>query len=226
MNDKIDNISDQYKQIYNKVITEYKDININNFSSNKEFIKRFKFSALNSDSIIPIDLINYALEVINKKENIERIDSYIKCYPISESIEMSIFEFAINYIIINDHPYEHYYSIYFDKFYEICDNLDVNNKQINNKTLLKNIINGDLPYHIIAFLKMYQIHPERWNYIINKNNLRDTTLQNVSTTSEFRCARCGERKHKYYIMQTRSADEPATIFYTCIICKKTFTKSM
>jgi transcription elongation factor S-II len=111
-------------------------------------------------------------------------------------------------------------------FNDIYDNLDVNNKQINNKTLLPNILDGNIPYHILAFMKMYQIHPDRWNYIINKNNLRDTTLQNVSTTDEFRCARCGERKHKYYIMQTRSADEPATIFYTCIICKKTFTKSM
>ena len=64
-------------------------------------------------------------------------------------------------------------------FNDIYDNLDVNNKQINNKTLLPNILDGNIPYHILAFMKMYQIHPDRWNYIINKNNLRDTTLQNV-----------------------------------------------
>jgi DNA-directed RNA polymerase subunit M/transcription elongation factor TFIIS len=221
-------LTDKYQETYERVNNEYKSVNINNFSYDKEFIKKFKFVTLSNSDFknIPIDLIKYAIKNINRQDIIDKFEKLINCLPISESIEMSIFEFSLNYIITNNYPSDDYEQIYMHTFNDIYDNLDVNNKQINNKTLLPNILDGNIPYHILAFMKMYQIHPDRWNYIINKNNLRDTTLQNVSTTDEFRCARCGERKHKYYIMQTRSADEPATIFYTCIICKKTFTKSM
>uniref|UniRef100_A0A7N0THK4 Transcription elongation factor n=1 Tax=Kalanchoe fedtschenkoi TaxID=63787 RepID=A0A7N0THK4_KALFE len=39
-----------------------------------------------------------------------------------------------------------------------------------------------------------------------------------STTDQFKCGRCGQRKTTYYQMQTRSADEPMTTFVTCVNC--------
>ena len=38
-------------------------------------------------------------------------------------------------------------------------------------------------------------------------------------TDQFKCRKCNQRKCTYYMLQTRSADEPMTAFITCINCK-------
>ena len=38
----------------------------------------------------------------------------------------------------------------------------------------------------------------------------------------FKCEKCREYKTTYYQMQTRSADEPMTVFVTCHVCKLTW----
>ena len=181
---------------------------------------------MDNSLLLPISLVKYADESVNRLENVKKIDKVIDCYSVAEDIEKGIFEFALNYVVANGFP-QHFFSMtYNDKLDNILINLDKNNKQIENKTLINDILSSKLSGQIIAFLHMYQIHPARWKSIIDKNNLRDDTLSTVNTTDEFKCARCGERKHIYYITQTRCIDEPATVFYTCTVCRKTFTKSM
>jgi DNA-directed RNA polymerase subunit M/transcription elongation factor TFIIS len=204
---------------------KYKELNINNFSYEREYLKGFDFIMDNS-LLLPINFVKYAQENINRTEIIKKIDEIINCYSISEEIERGIFEFALNYVNANGHPYHFFQLTYNDKLQNILLNLDKNNKQIENKTLVNDILSSKISGQIVAFLNMYQLHPDRWKSIIDKNNLRDDTLSKVNTTDEFKCARCGERKHIYYITQTRCIDEPATVFYTCTVCKKTFTKSM
>jgi DNA-directed RNA polymerase subunit M/transcription elongation factor TFIIS len=204
---------------------KYKELNINNFSYDKEYLKGFDFIMENS-LLLPINFVKYAQQYINRTEVIKKIDEIINCYSISEEIERGIFEFALNYVNANGYPYNFFELTYNDKLQNILLNLDKNNKQIENKTLINDILSSKISGQIVAFLNMYQLHPDRWKSIIDKNNLRDDTLSKVNTTDEFKCARCGERKHIYYITQTRCIDEPATVFYTCVVCKKTFTKSL
>jgi transcription elongation factor S-II len=47
--------------------------------------------------------------------------------------------------------------------------------------------------------------------------------QNMATTDMYQCRKCKERKCKVSSFQTRSADEPATVFICCVICKNTWT---
>ena len=201
------------------------ELEFRNFSYDREFIKRQKFIMTNS-CYLPISLIKFAETQIDRQKIINDIDRLIICLPISIQIEKGLFEFTLNYIKTSLLEQTEFNSVYMDKLNEICDNLDMKNNKINNKTLLPALLDGSISPQTLPFLKMYQLHPQRWKYIIDKNNLRDLTLYTVNTTDEFKCGRCYERKHTYYITQTRSADEPATIFYTCINCKKTFTKSM
>ena len=216
-------MTDKYKELI--MTDKYKELNINNFSYDKEYLKGFDFIMENS-LLLPINFVKYAQEYINRTEVIKKIDEIINCYSISEEIERGIFEFALNYVNVNGYPHNYFELTYNDKLQNILLNLDKNNKQIENKTLINDILSSKISGQIVAFLNMYQLHPDRWKSITDKNNLRDDTLSKVNTTDEFKCARCGERKHIYYITQTRCIDEPATVFYTCTVCKKTFTKSM
>ncbi|GMN18786.1 hypothetical protein TIFTF001_046844 [Ficus carica] len=47
---------------------------------------------------------------------------------------------------------------------------------------------------------------------------RGTAEEEIATTDQFRCGRCGQRKTTYHQMQTRSADEPMTTYVTCVNC--------
>jgi DNA-directed RNA polymerase subunit M/transcription elongation factor TFIIS len=190
-----------------------------NVNSEQNFI-------MGNTKYLPENFIKISSNSIDRHSYVNKLDSLIKSVNLAKDIENGIFEFALNYVKTQDLSDEDFSSIYTDKFNELYDNLDQNNTCINNQTLLPSLNNGALSGQIIAFLKMYQLHPAKWKNIIDKNDLRDHTLYTVNTTDEYRCGRCGERKHTYYITQTRCADEPATVFYTCIVCKKTFTKSI
>ena len=39
-----------------------------------------------------------------------------------------------------------------------------------------------------------------------------------AVTDSFTCRKCRSKKCTYYELQTRSADEPMTLFITCIDC--------
>ena len=61
----------------------------------------------------------------------------------------------------------------------------------------------------------------------NNNFIRDTfncdsadgREQNIeASTDTFTCRKCRSKKCTYYQMQTRSADEPMTVFVTCLDC--------
>jgi len=195
------------------------------FSYDKEYIKQCDFIMENSFHL-SVDFIKYADKQIDRKEVVEIIDKIVKCLSISEDIERGIFEFALNYVKTHGYPNHFYELTYNDKLNDLLLNLDMDNKHICNKTLLPTLLGGQISGQIVAFLNMYQLHPMRWKSIIDKNNLRDDTMAAVNTTDEYQCSRCKERKFVYYITQTRCIDEPATIFYTCTVCRKTFTKSM
>lgn len=55
---------------------------------------------------------------------------------------------------------------------------------------------------------------------VNKDNLAKAivAVNNEAETDMFKCGKCGQRKTRYYQMQTRSADEPMTTFVTCLNC--------
>lgn len=202
-----------------------KELLIENFSYEKEYLKNCDFIMENS-LYLDVQFIKECEKQINRKQTIETIDKIINCITISDDIEKGIFEFSLNYVKAHNYPCHFFQLTYNDKLNDLSTNLDVNNKRIDNKTLLPDLLSGKFSGKIIAFLNMYQLHPMRWKSIIDKNNLKDDTMANVNTTDEYKCGRCGERKHIYYITQTRCIDEPATIFYTCTVCRKTFTKSM
>jgi transcription elongation factor S-II len=111
-----------------------------------------------------------------------------------------------------DNPF--FVQIYLDHLRSIYINL-------KNEKLVQMVNNGEIKSHEIAFMTHQEIKPEKWEELIKSKSIRDKNKfeQNIeAATDTFTCRKCRSKKCTYYQMQTRSADEPMTIFVTCIDC--------
>jgi transcription elongation factor S-II len=136
------------------------------------------------------------------------------------NLEKGIFNYAIkeanNKKIVKKWENKAFAQIYVDKLRTIYMNL-------KNPELLQNIRNGEIAPQSIAFMTHQELNPQRWKILIEQKIKRDAskfTTNIQASTDMFTCKKCKSKKCTYYELQTRSADEPATIFVTCLDCGK------
>ena len=70
-------------------------------------------------------------------------------------------------------------------------------------------------------MTVQETFPEHWKHLIDEKYRKNKVLYETkkeAMTDQFKCRKCGSRETCYYEMQTRSADEPMTIFITCLNC--------
>lgn len=108
--------------------------------------------------------------------------------------------------------------VYNTKLSEICFNLE----QENSPYLLLNILQNELLLSKIPYATADVLNPLLWDPIIKRREYCEYKRNNMATTDAYKCRKCGERKSSTYQLQTRSADEPMTIFITCENCKHSF----
>ena len=215
---------------------KYIDDNIikNNLESNKKIKLNHDtqiinpFSNSNYDFIIPnsIDIkdkyIQYAETCLDRIKTQTILSDLLLNIDIALKIELSIFEYALNYCINNKFEINYIQPIYNDKFNEILVNLDENKKGIENKTFKRDILSGKINPSNVAFLSPAQIHPLKWSHIIRKKEYVEQRENNIVYSDAYKCFKCGESKCKITQVQTRSADEAMTTFVVCVVCHNTF----
>lgn len=94
---------------------------------------------------------------------------------------------------------------------------------VQNSELWAMFKDGNVSYDDIAKMNAYEMAPTRWKDSFDKQQIREKSQlegNRAMATDQFLCTRCWKRECTYYEMQTRSADEPMTIFITCINCGK------
>jgi DNA-directed RNA polymerase subunit M/transcription elongation factor TFIIS len=147
---------------------------------------------------------------------------YVNNKYVAFEIEKGIFEFALIHLVLDKLPNSFVKMIYDDKLTDICANLDPNNNELDNQTLLPIVMSGKFKPFFVSFLSPEQMHPKRWSDIINKERLKRETLANMSTTDLYKCSKCHEKKFRITELQLRCADEPSSKFLTCLVCFHTF----
>lgn len=112
-------------------------------------------------------------------------------------------------------------DVYAHKIWSMIFNL----KNPANPGLLRRVQSGEMPIKTLVDAHPAVLFPEKWDElyeIVAKKQLRKQLTTDIDKVPEgaFTCSRCKSRKTVFYEMQTRSADEPSTIFIQCIACSK------
>jgi transcription elongation factor S-II len=136
---------------------------------------------------------------------------------IALNLEKGIFNYALkeadNRKIVKKWDNKFFVQIYLNHLKSILDNL--------NDKWIEEIKNGSIQSHKLAFMTHQELNHEKWSGLIEAKSKRDknkfeTNL--AASTDTYTCRKCKNNQCTYYQMQTRSADEPMTVYITCICC--------
>jgi transcription elongation factor S-II len=136
------------------------------------------------------------------------------------NLEKGVFNYAIkeanSHKIVKKWENPPFVQLYTDRMRSVYINL-------KNSDLLKQIHDGEIAPQTVAFMTHQEFNPSHWKVLIDQKIKRDAskfTTNIEASTDMFTCKRCKSKRCTYYELQTRSADEPATIFVTCLDCGK------
>jgi DNA-directed RNA polymerase subunit M/transcription elongation factor TFIIS len=211
---------------------DFPNVNLDNFGEHiaKYEIKRYasvydNIPLLNTfPKAYPAQLFDLLNDHVDRVDSLDKLNRYTKDMDTSNMIEAGIYEFALLYSYKNNLNKDFISSVYNDKLAEILENLN-RKSSVNNRTLLSHLLNGEIDPQEIAFLSPRQMHPDNWKTEIQKKEKIEYTRANRASTNMYKCNDCGERKGIIYQIQLRSADEPMSSLYTCLVCYKTFKVS-
>ena len=94
---------------------------------------------------------------------------------------------------------------------------------IGNKSLIERWKEGEFTLESIGKWSPYDLNPANWKDLKDQQFRRDKRILEgnmAMATDRFRCSQCKKKMCSYYELQTRSADEPMTIFISCLNCGK------
>ena len=163
------------------------------------------------------------------KELREKIVKKFYTLPLSKrmctEIESSIYKDIHLYCKKHEiHLPENQRKLYLHKCISLYTNINPK-AYIHNLRLLSRIKKKEINSKQICNFSYPDLFPENWKELLDKKYKRDKFLYEVRTeqaTSQFKCGRCKKRMCTYFELQTRSADEPTTIFVTCLNCGNRF----
>jgi transcription elongation factor S-II len=156
-----------------------------------------------------------------RKNISEKFKVFVVDEKTSLNLEKGVYNYAIKEAtskkIIKKWENPYFAQIYLDRLRSIYLNLK------NNAELVSQIKSREITPQNLAFMTHQEMNPAHWSKLIEDKMKRDANKFNTNvqaSTDMFTCKKCKSKKCTFYEMQTRSADEPATIFITCIDCGK------
>jgi DNA-directed RNA polymerase subunit M/transcription elongation factor TFIIS len=159
------------------------------------------------------------------------LNGIIKDKKISCVIEQGVYNYCINVSgttdIIPRWDNKIFDGMYVNKIRSLYTNLN-QKSYLNNVNFIQKFIDKDIDPYDLAFMKPYEVFPEKWEKIREEEYRRNKLLyltKEVAMTDEYKCRRCKKRETTYFELQIRSADEPATLFITCVNCGMRWTKN-
>jgi len=134
---------------------------------------------------------------------------------LGKKIEVSIYNFSIKYAQENETLFllEEIYNTKVDEITSVLNKSDY---------LIQALKNNKIDSSQIATLKPVELSPSKYEKILKKKEIEEYKKSNASTTTAFKCSKCKKSRCQVAQKQTRSGDEPATTFVTCLECGHSF----
>jgi transcription elongation factor S-II len=199
---------------------EYKNIELINVT--EQIVKHLDFKTHESTSIHE-NLLHYVLKDFDRMEGIITLSKYFP-YKIAKKINTSILESTLIYVSAKNYVDDMVDCIYNQKLQSFINNIDDTNNMIENNNLYDTLINENIDPSYIGFMKPWQLNYDQWKDIQSKINKKEEISSQIKVTDIYTCYKCKSKKCTTTQIQTRCADEPMTIFVTCLVCHNTFTK--
>lgn len=144
----------------------------------------------------------------------KKINDLLKNEKHSSNLEKGIFNYSLKeadrHRIVKKWDNKHFVQIYVDRLRSVVLNL--------NNDIIEQINSGIIQPHIVAFMTHQELVPEKWTKLIEAKSKRDKNkfeTNIAASTDTFTCRKCKGNQCTYYLMQTKSADEPMTCFVQC-----------
>jgi|UniRef100_A0A6C0IKJ3 DNA-directed RNA polymerase subunit M/transcription elongation factor TFIIS len=137
----------------------------------------------------------------------------------SINLEIGIYNYAIKEAerrkIIKKWDNKIFVRIYLNHVKSILMNL--------NENIVEQIKKKEIKPQNVAFMTHQELCPQKWANAIERKTIRDKVKfesKMEATTDTFTCRKCKSNRCSYYLLQTRSADEPMTCYVSCLDCGK------
>ena len=150
----------------------------------------------------------------------QKLNKIVEDEVLSINIERGVFNYSLKEAstkrIIKKWENPRFVQIYLDRLRTLYINL-------KNADFLNQVKNSEVPPQSIAFMTHQEMNASHWRVLLEQKMMRDANkyTNNIqASTDMFTCKKCKSKRCTYYELQTRSADEPATIFITCLDCGK------
>ena len=147
----------------------------------------------------------------------KKIDEKLQNEKNSSNLEKGIFNYTLKEAeqrkIIKKWDNKYFIQIYLDRLRTVYTNL--------NDNIVDQITSGAIKPHIVAFMTHQELNPDKWAALIDAKSKRDANkfeTNIAAATDTFTCRKCKGNQCTYYQMQTRSADEPMTVYISCCNC--------
>lgn len=159
---------------------------------------------IENPDVFRANIVKKLNNILNNEKNSGNLEKGIYNYTLKEATQKKIIKKWDN---------KYFVQIYLDHLRSILNNL--------NDDILKNINDGSMKPHLVAFMTHQELCPEKWSQLIEEKSKRDKNKFETkieAATDTFTCRKCKSKRCTYYAMQTRASDEPMTIFVSCIDC--------
>jgi transcription elongation factor S-II len=146
------------------------------------------------------------------------------------ALETSIFHASLRIAEAEDirknWSYPAFCDIYSAVTRRVVGNLDPTS-YVKNNSLWTRLVNKEVTLGELTSKNYYELFPENWKTLVDDQAKRERIQLEGDfsrATDKWLCNGCKMRKCTYYELQTRSADEPMTIFIQCLNCGKRWTQ--